>query len=105
MLGFVLAISLAVAACGSADRTAAGVVIALDATGGQVRSFTLRTADGETLPFVIGSLVTDADAFPAAHLSEHAATLGPIVVAYRVEAGRNVAYRLVDAPAASPSSS
>lgn len=103
LLGLVLAVSLSVAACGTTDHTATGVVIALDSSAGQVRSFTLRTSDGQTIPFVIGTLVPDADAFPAAHLSEHAATLGPIVVSYRVEGGKNVADRLVDAPGASPS--
>src|SRR5512140_1121159 len=103
LLGFVFAASVSVTACGPTDSTATGVVIALDSSAGQVRSFTLRTADGQTIPFVVGTLVTDADAFPAAHLSEHAATLGPIVVFYRVDGGKNVADRLIDAPA--PSSS
>jgi len=82
---------------------AAGVVIALDASGGQVSSFTLRTTDGQVMPFVVGTLETDGAAFPASHLAVHAATLQPIAVAYRVEGGRNVVYRMVDAPWARPS--
>ena len=98
-----LAAALAVGACGSSGSTAAGVVIALDASGGQVTSFTLRTTDGQVMLFAIGTLDTDGAAFPASHLAVHAATLGPIAVAYRVEGGRNVVYRMVDAPWARPS--
>jgi hypothetical protein len=103
LLAATLAISLAAAACGTSGMTAAGVVIALDASGGQVSSFTLRTTDGQVMPFVVGTLETDGAAFPASHLAVHAATLQPIAVAYRVEGGRNVVYRMVDAPWARPS--
>jgi len=102
-LALVLAIGLGVAACGPQDRTAAGVVIAVDAPAGQVNGFTLRTTDGQVISFVIGTLETDAGAFPALHLAVHAATLQPIAVAYRVEDGRNVVYRMADAPWAQPS--
>jgi hypothetical protein len=78
-------------------------VIALDAPAGAVSGFTLRTQHGETLAFVIGDLEIDGAAFPAAHLAEHAATLQPIAVAYRVEDGVNVVRRMVDAPWAAPS--
>jgi len=103
LLAAMLAVSLATAACGTAGTTAAGVVIALDASGGQVSSFTLRTTDGRVIPFAVGTLETDGAAFPASHLAVHAATLQPIAVAYRVEGGRNVVYRMVDAPWARPS--
>jgi hypothetical protein len=96
-------LALATAGCGTTGKSAAGVVIALDAPGGQVTSFTLRTTDGQVLLFAIGTLETDGAAFPASHLAVHAATLGPIAVAYREEGGRNVVYRLVDAPGAEPS--
>ena len=103
VLAAALAVSLVVAACGTSGMTAAGVVIALDAPGGQVTSFTLRTTDGQDMPFAIGTLETDGAAFPASHLAVHAATLQPIAVAYRVEGGRNVVYRMADAPWARPS--
>ena len=103
VLAAALAVSLVVAACGTSGKTAAGVVIALDAPGGQVTSFTLRTTDGQDMPFAIGTLETDGAAFPASHLAVHAATLQPIAVAYRVEGGRNVVYRMADAPWARPS--
>jgi hypothetical protein len=98
-----LILALAAAGCGTSGRTAAGVVIALDAPGGQVTSFTLRTTDGQVLQFAIGTLETDGAAFPASHLAVHAATLGPIAVAYREEGGQNVVYRIVDAPGTEPS--
>lgn len=98
-----LAVALLVVGCGTSGKTAAGVVIALDATGGQVTSFTLRTTDGQVIPFSVGTLETDGAAFPASHLAVHAATLEPITVTYREEGGRNVVFRLDDAPAASPS--
>ena len=102
-LALTLAVALAVAACGTPGKTAAGVVIALDASAGQVTSFTPRTTDGLVVPFALGALETDGAAFPASHLAVHAATLGPIAVAYREEGGRNVVYRMVDAPWAQPS--
>jgi hypothetical protein len=102
-LAISLAVALAVAACGTSGKTAAGVVIALDASGGQVSSFTLRTTDGQVVLFAVGVLETDGAAFPASHLAVHAATLQPIAVAYRVEGGQNVVYRMVDAPWARPS--
>ena len=94
---------LALAACGDPGKAAAGVVIALDAPGGEVTGFTLRTQQGETMAFVIGSLEVDGAAFAASHLAEHAVTLQPIAVAYRVEDGTNVVHRMVDAPWAAPS--
>lgn len=100
----ILAAALVVAACGDPGRASAGIVVALDSAGGQVTGFTLRTQDGETIVFEVGVLETDGAAFPASHLAEHAVTLQPIAVGYRVVDGRNVAHRLVDAPwaAASP---
>jgi hypothetical protein len=102
-LALTLVVALVVAACGTPGKTAAGVVIALDASAGQVTRFTLRTTDGLVVPFAIGALETDGAAFPASHLAVHAATLGPIAVAYREEGGGNVVYRMVDAPWAQPS--
>lgn len=91
-------------ACADPGRSAAGLIVALDAPAGQVTGFTLRTREGATIPFAIGKLEVDGGTFAAAHLAEHAATLEPIVVAYRTEGGVNVAYRLADAPPAAPPS-
>jgi hypothetical protein len=101
-LALAVAMAVALVGCGASGKTAAGVVLAIDATGGQVTSFTLRTTDGQVIPFAVGTLETDGAAFPASHLAVHAATLGPIAVAYREEGGRNVVYRMVDAPWAQP---
>jgi uncharacterized lipoprotein YajG len=97
-----LAAILLLAACGDPGRSAAGIVAALDASGGQVTGFTLRTQDGATMTFEIGELETDGAAFPASHLAEHAVTLQPIAVGYRVQDGQNVVHRMVDAPWAAP---
>jgi len=99
-----LGAALAFGACGDPGRSAAGIVVALDAGGGQVTGFSLRTQEGETIAFVIGELEVDGAAFPASHLAEHAVTLQPIAVGYRIEDGRNVVHRMVDAPWAAPSS-
>lgn len=85
------------------SRTETGVVVAVDrASLTDVRGFTLRTADGRTVVFRIGSLENAAQ-FAPGHLGEHQATSTPILVTYRVEGGENVAVRLEDAPAASAS--
>ncbi len=98
-----LAGTLVLGACGDPGKAAAGIVVALDAPAGEVTGFTLRTQQGETITFAIGSLEVDGAAFAASHLAEHAATLQPIAVAYRVENGVNVVHRMVDAPWAAPS--
>jgi len=99
----ILAMAVILGGCGEPGRAAAGIVVAVDASGGAVTAFTLRTPEGETIPFVIGDLEVDGTAFAASHLVEHAVTLQPIAVAYRVVDGRNVIHRMVDAPWAGPS--
>lgn len=85
-----------------ATRTETGVVVAVDALSlTDVRGLTIRTADGRTVQFRIGKLENGAE-FPPGHLAEHKATGVPIVVTYRVENGANIAIRLEDAPATSP---
>lgn len=94
-----LASGAVMAACGPGDASAVGVVVAIDPSATlEVSGFTLRTADGETLAFAVGPVELDSGAFPASHLREHLATSQPIAVAYRMEDGTRVAYRLVDAP-------
>ena len=74
-----------------------GVPIAVTSAGlGQVESFTLRTADGATHEFVMGTLENAAE-FPPAHLSEHVGS-STIRVFFRPDAaGRLVVYRIEDA--------
>jgi hypothetical protein len=87
-----------------ADRTETGVVVAIDAVSlTNVRGFTLRTPDGRTVSFRIGSLENQAE-FPPGHLTEHEATASPIRVTYRSEGTDLVAVRLEDATPAAASS-
>jgi hypothetical protein len=75
-----------------------GVVVAVDAVSlTDVRGFTLRTSDGESVDFELGAL-ENATQFSPSHLKEHQATSEPIRVWFRVEHGARVAYRIEDAP-------
>jgi hypothetical protein len=75
-----------------------GVIIGVQAEGlDRVAGFTLRTADGASVAFVIGVLDNGAE-FPPGHLVEHQATAQPVRVWYRVEGADKVAVRLEDAP-------
>jgi hypothetical protein len=103
MLALLVA-ALLLGACGDPGKAAAGIVVAVDAPAGEVTGFTLRTQQGEAIAFVIGTLEVDGAAFAASHLVEHAVTLQPIAVAYRVQDGLNVVHRMVDAPWAAPTS-
>ncbi len=102
LLALLVAVALVVGGCGDPGKAAAGVVIAVDAPAGEVTGFTLRTQEGEALRFVIGKLETGGAAFAASHLVEHAVTLQPIAVGYRVQDANNVVHRMVDAPWAAP---
>lgn len=94
----VLALALAIAACGPAPATVAGFVVDVKSTSlTQVDSFTLRTQDGQEVLFTVGALELDGGAFPAGHLREHMALNQAVAVAFREENGERVAYRLVDA--------
>lgn len=100
-LALILAISVGTVAagCGPATQSAAGIVIAVDqASLTDIRSFTLRTEDGDTLTFRMGTLDLSGGAFPANHLREHMTTTAAVAVAYTETDGDRVAVRLVDAP-------
>jgi hypothetical protein len=103
VVALIVGTALGTNACSDPGKSAAGLVLAVDAPAGAVTGFTLRTQQGETITFVIGTLEIDGAAFAAAHLVEHAVTLQPIAVGYRIRDGRNVVHRLVDAPWAAPS--
>jgi hypothetical protein len=102
LLAFLVAVALVGGGCGDPGKAAAGVVIAVDAPAGEVTGFTLRTREGEVLRFVIGELETGGTTFAAAHLVEHAVSLEPVAVGYRVQDAQNVVHRMVDAPWAAP---
>ena len=102
ILALLVGLALVVGGCGDPGKAAAGIVIAVDAPAGEVTGFTLRTQEGETLRFLIGELETGGTTFAASHLVEHAVTLQPIAVGYRVQDARKVVHRMVDAPWAAP---
>jgi hypothetical protein len=82
-----------------------GLVVSVEAFGlTDVRGFTIRTDDGRTVAFRIGSLENGVQ-FPPGHLLEHRATGVKVVVTYRQENGEAVAIRLEDAPGAAPAGS
>jgi hypothetical protein len=90
---------------GPPRQTETGLVVSVEALGlTDVRSFTIRTDDGRTVTFRIGTLENGAQ-FPPGHLLEHRATGVKVVVTYRQENGEAVAIRLEDAPGASPAGS
>ncbi len=74
-----------------------GVVTKIDATGlDKVNGFTIRTADGASLTFRIGTLENGAE-FPPGHLKEHQATSSPVRVFFRPDGSDLVVYRIEDA--------
>lgn len=80
------------------DRSVTGVIVGIESEGlDRVRGFNLRTDDGATIEFEIGTL-ENAAAFPPGHLAEHQATGQRIRVWYGRRGQANVAVRLDDAP-------
>lgn len=73
-----------------------GVIIGVDSEGlDRVRGFTLRTAEGRALEFLVGTVY---EGFPPGHLVEHQATAQPVRVWYQVDGEARIAVRLEDAP-------
>ena len=79
---------------------ATGIIVAIDASSlTDVRSFTLRTTDGQQLVFGLAELQNRTQ-FPPGHLAEHQATAQPVRVFYhdyRDTGGMLQALRLEDA--------
>jgi hypothetical protein len=90
----------AIAGCGSADGSAAGLVTDIDTLGlGRVQAFTLRTDDGTSLRFTVrDGPDLSSGGLPADHLREHMATGSGVAVAYRADGDTLVVLRLTDAP-------
>ena len=75
-----------------------GILTDIDSEGlTRVTAFTLRTGDGQSITFKIGTLENGAD-FPPGHLAEHLATSSPVRVYFRADGPNLIAYRLEDAP-------
>ena len=97
----VVAIAIATVALtalgGPGRQVETGIVVAVDAVSlTDVRSFTIRTADGRTVNFRIGHL-ENASSFAPGHLAEHKVTLAPVRVTYVDESGGHVAVLIEDA--------
>lgn len=93
---------LVAAACSApasppAEASVVGVITVVDSAGlADVHGFTLRTDDGRSMTFVLGTL-ENAAAFPPGHLGEHLASSEPVRVWFREGGGGRVAYRIEDA--------
>jgi hypothetical protein len=94
-LGAALVLGTAVA-CEPTLRQQRGVVVAVDSPAlGQVVSFELLTADGETVVFDTSELRFRSE-FPASHLIEHKVIGDQIVVTYKQDGERLVVTQLDD---------
>jgi len=94
----VIAVVAATVLGGPGRRVETGVVVAVQATSiTSVQGFSIRTADGRTIDFRVGTL-ENATQFPAGHLAEHKVSLQPVRVTYIDDGSGPVAVRLDDAP-------
>ena len=83
---------------GPGRQVETGVVVAVQATSlSSVQGFSIRTADGRTVDFRVGT-IENATTFAPGHLAEHKVTLAPIRVTYIDVDGAHTAVRLDDAP-------
>ncbi|HEY8439766.1 MAG TPA: hypothetical protein VIK65_14235 [Candidatus Limnocylindrales bacterium] len=83
---------------GPGRRVETGVVVAVQATSlSSVEGFSIRTEDGRTVDFRVGT-IEDATQFPPGHLAEHKVSFVPVRVTYVQQGGALVAVRLEDAP-------
>lgn len=81
----------------NAQQSVVGVIVGVQSEGlDKVRGFTLRTNNGASIPFALGTLENGVE-FPPGHLVEHQATAQPIRVWYRTEGDVRVAVRIEDA--------
>ena len=75
-----------------------GVIVAIESEGlDRIRGFSIRTSDGQTIEFVMGTLERGAE-FPPGHLAEHQATAQPVRVKFVTDGTVRVAVRIDDAP-------
>jgi hypothetical protein len=94
----VLAVAATTILGGPGRRVETGIVVAVQATSlSDVQGFSIRTADGRTVDFRVGT-IENAATFAPGHLAEHKVSLIPVRVTYVDDAGSHVAVRLEDAP-------
>ena len=94
----VLAVAVTTILGGPGRQVETGIVVAVQATSlSDVQGFSIRTTDGRTVDFKVGT-IENATTFAPGHLAEHKVSLVPIRVTYLDEAGSHVAVRLEDAP-------
>ena len=97
VLGVVALALMAATALGPGRQVETGVVVAVQATSlSSVQGFSIRTVDGRTVDFRVGT-IENATAFPPGHLAEHRVSLIPVRVTYVEQGGARVAVRLEDA--------
>ena len=83
---------------GPGRQVETGVVVAVEATSlSDVQGFSIRTADGRTVDFRVGT-IENATQFAPGHLAEHKVSLVPIRVTYVQTSDGLHAVRLEDAP-------
>ena len=83
---------------GPGRKVETGIVVAVRATSlSNVQGFTIRTADGRTIDFRMGTIENPTQ-FPPGHLAEHKVSLAPVRVTYVDTANGPTAVRLEDAP-------
>ena len=98
----IAAVTLGIAAAavlgGPERHVETGVVVAVQATSlSSVRGFSIRTTDGRTVDFEVGTIENPTQ-FPPGHLAEHKVSLAPIRVTYVDRDGAHTAVRLEDVP-------
>lgn len=93
----VLAVAATTILGGPGRQVETGIVVAVQATSlSDVQGFSIRTADGRTVDFRVGT-IEDAATFAPGHLAEHKVSLVPIRVTYVDDGGSHLAVRLEDA--------
>ena len=103
LIALVAAVVVAAAAVsmvlgGPGRQVETGIVVAVQATSlSSVQSFSIRTTDGRTVEFRVGS-IENAASFPTGHLAEHKVSLAQVRVTFIDQNGAHVAVRIEDAP-------
>ena len=94
-----LAVVAATALGGPGRKVETGIVVAVQATSlSNVEGFSIRTADGRTVDFRMGTIENPTQ-FAPGHLAEHKVSLVPVRVTYVDGTDGRIAVRLEDAPA------